>query len=149
MTSLIRWEPFREMSRLVDRLVEDTLAAPLGTFHLYEGVPAVDMYQTDDEVVVKAILPGFRPENIHVSVSDDVLTIRAEAEQERSNGDGSGRVQYHLRERVHGTMARALTLPTTVDAEKAKAEYEHGILTLRLPKAEEVRPKTITVKAKK
>ncbi len=146
MSSLIRWEPFREVIRMrdiMDRLVDEAFTRPLGSLALYD-VPAVDMYQTDDEVIVKATLPGVSPKDINISVTGDVLTIRGEVKEEKEVKEAN----YHLRERRFGSFSRSLPLPTAVVADKAKAEFENGVLTLTLPKAEEVKPKTITVKAK-
>jgi HSP20 family protein len=107
-------------------------------------LPTVDMYQTDDDIVVKATLPGVKPEDIAISVTGDVLTLRGSATEE----SGQQNATYYLRERRHGEFSRSLPLPASVVADKAKADFEDGILTLTLPKAEEVKAKTITVKAK-
>lgn len=146
MSSLIRWEPFREALSLrdwMDRFMDEAWSRPLAGFGGI-AAPAVDLYQTDDEVVVKATLPGVRPEDLSIAVTGDVLTIRGEVKEESS----SNGVNYHVRERRYGSFSRALPLPTAVLADKAQAVFENGILTLTLPKAEEVKPKTITVKAK-
>jgi len=146
MASIVRWDPFREMMSLrdvMDRLVDDAFVRPtsgLGT--LYS--PAVDMIENEDEVVVKASLPGVRSDDINISVTGDALTIRGEMKSERDEEKDN----YIFRERRSGGFSRSLALPTSVVADKAKAEFENGILTLSLPKAEEVKPKTITVKAK-
>jgi HSP20 family protein len=107
-------------------------------------LPTVDMYQTDDDIVVKATLPGVKPDDIAISVTGDVLTLRGSATEE----SGQQNATYYLRERRHGEFSRSLPLPASVVADKAKADFEDGILTLTLPKAEEVKAKTITVKAK-
>jgi HSP20 family protein len=99
----------------------------------------------DDEVVVKATVPGVKPDDLHITITGDVLTIRGEVKQEEEVKEEA----YHIRERRYGTFSRSLPLPVPVLTDKAKAEFENGILTLTLPKAEEVRPKTIEVKAKK
>ena len=146
MASIVRWDPFREMMSLrnvMDRLVDDAFVRPtsgLGMLHS----PAVDMLENEDEVVVKASLPGVRSDDINISVTGDALTIRGEMKSERDEEKDN----YIFRERRSGSFSRSLALPTSVIAEKAKAEFENGILTLSLPKAEEVKPKTITVKAK-
>ena len=146
MASIVRWDPFREMMSLrdvMDRLVDDAFVRPtsgLGTLHS----PAVDMIENEDEVVVKASLPGVRSDDINISVTGDALTIRGEMKSEREEEKDN----YIFRERRSGSFSRSLALPTSVVADQAKAEFENGILTLSLPKAEEVKPKTITVKAK-
>lgn len=146
MTSLMRWEPFREALSLrdwMDRFMDEGWIRPLAAFGGVSS-PAIDMYQTDDEVVVKATLPGVRPEDLNIAVTGDVLTIRGEVKEESSSNGAN----YHVRERRYGSFSRALPLPTAVQADKAQAEFENGVLTLRLPKAEEVKPKTIAVKAR-
>ena len=146
MTSLIRWEPFRESLSLRDwmeRALEESWGRPMPGLNGF-AVPAMDLYQDDNEVVVKATLPGVKPEDLHISVTGDILTIRGEAKEDTSPNGFS----YHVRERRFGSFSRSLALPTAVLPEKAQAEFENGILTLTLPKAEEVKPKTITVKAK-
>lgn len=146
MTKLIRWEPAREVMTLreaMDHLFDDAVTRPLS---LRDGwsAPAVDMYQTDDEVVVKASIPGFKAEDVQINVTGEILTLRGEVKHEEEKQDKA----WHLREQRWGSFERALALPTDVVADKAKAEFENGILTITLPKAEEVKPKTITVKAK-
>jgi HSP20 family protein len=93
---------------------------------------------------VKATLPGVKADDIKISVTGDVLTIRGEVKHEEEVKNAA----YHLRERSYGSFSRSIPLPTSVVADRAHAEFEDGVLTLRLPKAEEVRPKTIAVKAK-
>jgi HSP20 family protein len=102
------------------------------------------MYQTDEEVIVKVSLPGFKPDQVRVNVTGEVLTIQGEAREEEETKERA----YHLRERRWGAFERSVMLPTGVAADKAKADFENGVLTIALPKAEESRPKTIAVKAK-
>jgi HSP20 family protein len=145
MSELIRWEPYREMTslrELMDRVFEEPFSRAVTSGML--GGPAIDLYQTEDEVVVKASLPGVKADEINVSITGDVLTIRGAVQEEKSTKES----MYHLRERRYGSFSRTIPLPTVVVADKAKAEFEDGILTLTLPKAEELRPKTISVKAK-
>src|SRR3990172_3524303 len=145
MTRLTRWEPMRDMVTMrdmFDRFFGDDFGdvrQPLGAV-----APAVDMYQTDDDVIVKATLPGVKPEAIQISITGDALTLRGEVSEANEVSEAT----YHLKERRYGSFARSLTLPSTVVSDKARAEFENGVLTLTLPKAEEVEPKTITVKAK-
>jgi HSP20 family protein len=106
--------------------------------------PAIDMYQTDDEVFVKAALPGFKPDEVQINVTGDILTIKGEVKHEEEKKDKS----WHIREQRWGSFERSVRLPTGVISDKAKADFDNGILTITLPKSEEVRPKTITVKAK-
>ncbi|MBI5352495.1 MAG: Hsp20/alpha crystallin family protein [Chloroflexi bacterium] len=145
MTNLIRWEPMREVMTLreaMDHLFDDAFTRPMGMAG--SSIPALDLYQTDDAVVVKAALPGFKPDDVQISVTNDVLTLRGEYKQESEQNEAV----YHLRERRHSSFERSLTLPTSVQTDKAKAEFENGILTIQLPKSDEVKPKSISIKAK-
>ncbi len=146
MSNLIRWEPMREMMTLreaMDRLFDEAFTRPLSLSGV-SAMPAIDMYQTDDEVVVKAALPGIKADDVQISVTGDLLTLRGEFKQENEKKDAT----YHIREHRYGTFERSIMLPTDVQTDKAKADFENGILTITLPKAEAVKPKTITIKAK-
>jgi HSP20 family protein len=150
MNNLTRWEPVRETMTLrdaMDRLFDDAFTRPFSLMR--EGgtawsSPAIDMYQTDDELVVKAALPGLKADEVQINVTDDILTLRGEVKQEEEKRDKS----WHIREHRWGSFERSVRLPTGVIADKAQADFQNGILTISLPKLEEVRPKTITVKAK-
>ena len=147
MSNLTRWEPVREMMSLreaMDRLFDDAFTRPVNLRDGGWSAPAIDMYQTDDEVVVKAALPGFQADEVQINVTGDVLTLRGEIKQEEEKKERS----WHIREHRWGSFERSITLPTDVVADKADADFTNGILTISLPKAEEVKPKTITVKAK-
>ena len=147
MANLTRWEPFRElmeMRRDWDRLFDDNLFRPLWTENGH-STPLVDLYQTADEIHVKAAMPGVKPEDVEIRVNGDLLTMKAEVTQEEERKDAT----YHMRERRYQAYARSLTLPTPVKADKAQAEVSDGILHVTLPKAEEAKPKIITVKATK
>jgi len=148
MSNLIRWEPAREMMTLreaMDRLFDDAFTRPLGLSVDGGNVPAIDMYQTDDEIVVKAAVPGYKAEDVQINVTGEVLSIRGELRQEKEMKEKA----WQMREQRWGSFERSVTLPTGVLADKAKAEFEDGMLTITLPKAEDSRPKTITVKPKK
>ena len=151
MSNLIRWEPARETMTLreaMDRLFDDAFTRPLSTFR--EGgwsglsVPAIDMYQTDDEIVVKASLPGIKADEVQINITGDVLTLKGEVKHEEEKKDKA----WHIREQRWGAFERSIVLPTDVVADKAKAEFENGILIITLPKAEDVKPKIINIKAK-
>ncbi|MGZ6316812.1 MAG: Hsp20/alpha crystallin family protein [Anaerolineales bacterium] len=149
MSNLIRWEPMREAVTLrdaMDRLFDEAVTRPWSLMDGGRGAggPAVDMYQTDNEVVVKAAVPGMKPEDVQISVTGDMLTIKGETQE---NSDTKEQA-YHIREHRWGSFERVVGLPTAVVSEKAQAEFENGILTITLPKAEEVKPKMISVKAK-
>ena len=146
MSNLIRWEPAREMMSLrdaMDRLFDDAFTRPLSLRDAW-SVPAIDMYQTDDEIVVKASLPGIKPDEVQINVTGEVLTLKGEIKHEEDKKEKA----WHIHEQRYGSFERSVALPTDVVADKAKAEFENGILTITLPKAEEVKPRTITVKAK-
>jgi HSP20 family protein len=149
MTSLIRWEPIREMSNMrdmMDRLFDDGFRGPLATaFWDTASVPTMDLYQTENEVVVKMGLPGVKPDDIQISVTNGVLCIRGEVKEETEEKEKT----YHLHERRYGSFSRSVTLPSNVNVEKSNADFENGVLTLTLPKAEEAKAKTITVKPRK
>jgi HSP20 family protein len=147
MSRLIRWEPFRESRRMhdmIDRFMDRTMLDSPFFAGWIEGIVPVDVMETDDDIVVKATIPGMKPEDLNISISGDTLSIRGEAQEEHEEKE----VRYHLHERRMSRFSRSITLPTSVNAEKAVAEFEDGVLKLTLPKAEEVKPKTITVKAK-
>lgn len=148
MSNLIRWEPAREMMTLrdaMDRLFDDAFTRPL---RLYDGgqmsLPAVDMYQTSDEIVVKVAIPGVKADDVQINVTGETLTIKGEMKEKEEVKEKA----YHIHEQRWGMFERTLALPTDVIADKAKAEFENGILSITLPKAEEVRPKTISIKTK-
>ena len=146
MSNLIRWEPAREMMSLrdaMDRLFDDAFTRPLS---LRDGwsVPAIDMYQTDDEIVVKAALPGIKADEVQINITGEVLTLKGEVSQNQEMEEKA----WHIREQRFGSFERSVALPTDVVADKAKADFENGILTITLPKADEVKPKTITIKTK-
>ena len=147
MSNIIRWEPAREMMTLreaMDRLFDDAFTRPLSLTGNNWSIPAVDMYQTDDEVVVKAALPGIKADEVQINVTGEVLTIKGETKKENETKEKA----YHLREQRWGAFERSIVLPTEVVADKAKADFENGVLTITLPKAEEVKPKTINIKTK-
>ena len=145
----MRWDPFRELSDMretMDRLFERGFSRPwrLLTWDMGEGFFPVDLYETDDEVVVKASLPGVKAEDVEIAVTGDTLTIKGETKEEHEEK----KPNYYRQERRYGAFQRVLTLPVRVDADKADATFEQGVLNLRLPKVPEGRPKTIEVKPK-
>jgi HSP20 family protein len=150
MANIVRWEPFRDLISLreaMDRLFEESFIRPRTGYlaPLSAGALAVDMYETDQDLVVKSSVPGVKPEDIDISITGDTLTIKGETKAEEK----VEKANYVRQERRYGAFSRSLSLPTSIVAEKAKAEFEDGVLTLTLPKAEEAKPKTIKVKAKK
>ena len=146
MSNLTRWEPMRDMMSLrdaMDRLFDDAFTRPISLSGV-SAMPAIDMYQTNDDVVVKATLPGVKAEDVDITVTGETLTLRGEFKQEDEKKDTS----YHIREQHYGSFERSILLPTDVKADKAKADFVDGILTVTMPIAEEVKPKSITIKAK-
>lgn len=146
MTKIIKSDPFYDIISArdsMDRMLDNYFGRSPLAFEGY-GVVDLDMYQTDNDVVIEASIPGINPDDINISVAGEVLTIKGEVKQEKETKDAD----YHIKERRFGSFSRSITLPTQVVADKANAEFKNGILKLTLPKAEEVKPKTITVKAK-
>jgi HSP20 family protein len=140
-----RSEPFREMVSLrdaMDSLLRGSFVRPVGL--LGNGNVAMlplDIAETENEFIVKASLPGVRPEDVQITAQGDTLMIRGEFKaEEEKKGE-----HYHLRERRFGQFQRTVTLPTPISADKAQARFENGELTLILPKAEEAKPKQIKI----
>jgi len=129
------------LQRAVDRLFDDAFSRAGGGES--ESQPALDMFETDEPVVVTAAVPGFAPEEIDVSITGDTLTIKGQCSAEEKKEEHN----YIVRERRMASFSRTLTLPHEVGAEPT-AKFENGLLTLTLPKPEEVKPKTVQVKIK-
>ena len=149
MSNLTRWEPAREMMTLreaMDRLFDDAFTHSLSMRDSWSAsTPAVDMYQTDDELVVRASLPGIKADEVQINITGDVLTLKGEVKHEDERKEKS----WHIREHRWGAFERSVQLPTGVMSDKAKADFDNGILTITLPKSAEAKPKTITVKTNK
>ena len=147
MSTLTRWNPFQEMMNLrneVDRLFDESFSFPQMR---WQGATnwglALDVRENQDAFTVAASVPGVNPDDLDITLTDNVLTIRGEVKAEEVTENE----QYHLRERRCGSFSRSLSLPVLVVAEEIEANYENGILTLTIPKAEEVKPKRIVIKA--
>ena len=149
MNNLTRWEPAREMMTLreaMDHLFNDAFTRPFSTMRdggANWSSPAIDMYQTENDVVVKAAVPGFKADEVQINVTGDVLTIKGELKQEEEKKERS----WQIREHRWGAFERSISLPTAVTSDKARADFENGILTITLPKSERVKPRTITINA--
>ncbi|MDY7040210.1 MAG: Hsp20/alpha crystallin family protein [Chloroflexota bacterium] len=146
--SIVRWQPFEDLVSLrdaMDRLFEESVIRPRAWMVPFDGGLAVDVYETEDNVIVEASLPGVKPEEIDVSITGDVLTIKGETKAEKEVKEE----RYVRRERRYGSFCRSVSLPTGLKGEETEAEFENGILKLTVPKAEEVKPKVIKVKASK
>lgn len=151
MSSLMRFDPEREFLSLRDamnRLMEESFVLPSmigevrGSGRSW-GL-AVDMYETNDNLVVKASVPGIKPEQLDVTVQGETLTIKGEMQEEQQREQG----RYHVRERRQGAFSRTLVLPFPIQNDKVQATFENGVLTLTLPKAEEIKPRNIKVQVK-
>lgn len=148
--SMIRGtSPFGELLSLrqaMDRLFEDSFVRPRGLISGPAegfGVP-LDVRTTADAVIVEAALPGFRPEDVDITVTGDSLTITASNTADEQAEEG----EYLYRELRRGTFGRTLTLPTDLKADGATASFEHGLLRLVIPKAEEAKPRQIRIAAR-
>jgi HSP20 family protein len=145
MNSLIRWDPFREMvsmRRSMDRLFDDFISEQPGEWgKLLPWDLALDVVENKNDFVVKASLAGIKPEDLDITYNENTLTIKGETSEETEKEEA----RYHLRERRYGSFSRSISLPRGVKGESIEASYEAGVLTLRLPKSEEIKPKRITV----
>jgi HSP20 family protein len=145
---LIQWRPFREVSRLrneMDRLWDDYFGPGRRALRPMEEawLPAVDVSETGDKITVKAEIPGMEAKDIEISMVGDTLTLKGEKKAEREEKEEN----YHMVERSYGSFSRTMKLPATVEADKVEATYKNGVLTIVLPKKEEVKPKAIEIKA--
>lgn len=139
------WTGFGRLTSLrdeIDRLFEAPLSELARTSNLLSGwTPALDVYEDGDNLIVKAELPGMKREEIDVSLHDGVLSISGE----RKTQENYEQAEVHRSERFVGRFQRSVSLPVTVAADKVKAQYKDGILTITLPKTEEAKPKHIDV----
>lgn len=152
--SIVRFDPERELLSLRDvmnRLFEESFVLP--TLMTDIRIPsrglgvAIDLYETPDQLMLRASLPGVKPEDVEIAIQGDLLSIKGEIkEEEKKPEKKEGR--YHYLERRQGAFNRVLTLPFPIQADKSEATFEHGVLTLTLPKAEEVKPRTIKIREK-
>ena len=144
--AIVRWEPFRDMvtaQRDFDRIFREAFSPQFGDTELSTRAwaPAVDIYETDNDIVLKAELPGVDPKDVEVRVEDNTLYLKGVRNYEKEVKEQN----YHRIERSYGSFARSFSLPNSIDAEKVKAEYKDGLLTLTMPKREEAKPKTIKI----
>lgn len=142
-------DPFREMLSLrstMDRIVDNfTINEPPIWQRSIEWNVALDIAEDEDQYIVKASLPGINPDDLNITFVDDTLTINGEVKGEKEE-EGT---RFHLRERRYGTFSRDIRLPRGVNSDGIKANYDAGVLTLQLPKVEEVKPRKIEVQTKK
>ena len=144
MAKLAKWSPFKEImdvrddfDRLVDRIFNRD-------FDLWEGgrVPAIDVYEEGDNIIVKAEIPGVKKEDISVSLNGDILTISGKSQEEKE----VKKENFYRKEIRSGTFSRSLTLPAQIDKDKVKASYKDGVLQLTLPKSPEEKKKEVKIK---
>jgi len=144
--AILRWEPFRDVmtaQREFDRLFKEGFTPFVGEGELSTRTwaPPVDIYETESDIVLKAELPGIDPKDVEVKVEDNTLYLKGERKFEKEVKNES----YHRVERSYGSFARSFSLPNSISAEKVKAEFKDGLLTLILPKREEAKPRTIKI----
>jgi HSP20 family protein len=142
-----RWDPITDlvtMQHAMDRLFDEAWEGRGRGWRQGERVTAlpVDVYSTDEELAVLASVPGLAPEDVNITIEGETLTIRGEIKAPLEN------VDYHIQERRYGPFSRTLTLNVPVQADKAEAVFEKGVLTLTIPKADEVKPKVIKVQSR-
>ncbi len=149
MSTLVRWNPMRDMMDLrreFDRLFENALDIPgFGGESVTTWGLALDLVEKDDAYIVKASVPGIDPDDLEITLSENTLSIGGEFKEDTEINED----QYRMRERRTGSFCRSITLPSQVDREAIEASYDAGILTLHIPKAEEVKPKRIAVQVQK
>lgn len=148
MNVLTRWSPYRDMMSLrdqMDRLFEDTFNLMPSTRSGFQTARIwaldLDVSETDDAFIVKAAVPGISPDDLEITMANNVLTISGEVEADEEH---EGEV-FHMREMRYGSFSRSITLPQHVNADDVEARVDNGILTVHVPKAEESKPKRIPV----
>jgi HSP20 family protein len=149
MNAMTRWDPFKELEDLQNRLSTLFGRAPVRkdggkeeAMTIAEWAPLVDISEDDKEYLIKAELPEVKKEDVKVTVQDDVLTISGERTLEKEE---KGK-KYHRVERAYGSFARSFTLPEDADATKVNAEFKDGVLKVRMAKSEKAKPKSVEVK---
>ena len=144
MATITRWDPFQDVLSLreaMNQLMEESFVRPTTAQNGKNFVPALDLSETGEGYLVEAALPGVKPEDVEITVENNVLTIKGETRQETDSKERN----FHRLERRFGSFQRTIGLPTTVKADAIKAELTNGVLRLEIPKAEEVKPRKISV----
>ena len=144
--TVVRYDPFRDLRTLqeeVNRLFSTNLTRAFGDEGIGRGAwaPSVDIYENKDQIVLEAELPGMKQEDFELSIENNVITLRGERRFEKTDETDN----YHRVERSYGAFTRSFTLPQTVTAEGATAEYNNGVLRVTLPKREETKARRIQV----
>lgn len=156
MASIVRWTPFEEMVSLreaMDRLFDESRVRPYRSSTNSDHSAAmarlpIDLYETDEQLVLKTRLTGINPEDVDITIDDGDLIIKADLRSDAALDEARG-WNWHRHELYHGSVGRRISLPTLVQSDKIEATFRNGELTLVLPKAEEVKPRSIKVKATK
>ncbi len=138
--AIVRWTPLFPSSDEFDKWFDDLSIMP----HTFNFFPAIDIYQTKDDVVVETPLAGINPADVDISIENDVLTLEGKA-QKKSEVEEK---DYYRKEVRYGSFHRSVALPVSVNGDKAKATYEKGVLKIVIPKEERVKPKTVKVEVK-
>lgn len=150
--AIIRWDPFSDLLSIQDkmnRLFEDTMTrsrsfGPDEELGVSSWIPAVDIYETENEIVLKAELPEVKKEDVNINIENNVLTLSGERKFEKE----TKKENYHRIERSYGVFKRSFTLPTVVDQENIKATFNDGVLQVNMAKRQETKPRQIEIEAK-
>ncbi|MDX1410938.1 MAG: Hsp20/alpha crystallin family protein [Nitrospirales bacterium] len=149
MSSITRWDPFRELDELQNRISTLFGRAPVRkegdkqeALRVAEWAPLVDITEDEKEYTIKAELPDVKKDEVRISVQNDVLSITGERKYEKEEKNK----KYHRVERAYGSFSRSFTVPDDADADRVSAEFKEGLLQVHLPKSEKVKPKTVEVK---
>jgi HSP20 family protein len=146
--AIVRWDPWTTLPTLqgrINRIFEEAFprtSSKEGEFALADWRPAVDTYEEDNNIVIKAELPGIKKENVAIDIKDNVLTLKGERSEETEVKEEN----YYRKERSYGKFHRAFTLPDAVDPNKIEASYKDGVLKITIPKAEATASKKIEIK---
>jgi len=144
--AIIRWDPFRDMVSLrekMNRLFEDVFTGRSDDKELTPSTwaPSVDIFETENDLVMTAEVPGINEKDIEIKIEDNTLTLKGERKFERETKEEN----YHRLERSYGSFYRAFTLPNSVDLDKIHAEHENGILKIIMPKRHELKPRNVKI----
>ena len=146
--SIVRWDPFRELEEMNDRLNRVFGRASLAhakdkdAMVAFDWAPSVDISENNEEFVIKAELPGVNKDDVKVAVEEGIVRIQGERKQEKEEKDK----KFHRVERSYGSFLRTFSLPTNIDEAKIQAQFKDGVLNVRLPKSASAKPKAIEVK---
>jgi len=144
--AIIRWDPFRDIVTLrerMNRMFEDVFSGRQEDKELTPSAwaPAVDIYETENELVLAAEVPGLSEKDVEIKIEDNTLTLKGERRFEKETKEEN----YHRIERSYGSFYRAFTLPNSIDPEKIQAEHENGVLKVVMPKRQELKPRMVKI----